>query len=208
MTGVQTCALPISPFVYPTQPHVRRHGPAGYRQYESFRPWLGDEFSFRCVFCLRREQWDRAVSLEIDHFQPSRQFPDHALRYDNLLYACARCNSAKGDQRVSDPCETLLAGSVLVHEDGQIVGLTDAARSLVQTLRLNNAESVHFRRLWIEIIILAQQFAPDLHQQLLGFPDDLPNLSHLRPPDGNSRQDGVAQSHFAQREQGVLPNIY
>ncbi len=36
-------------FVYPTLPHVRRHGPRGYADYPSYRPWLRDEFAFRCV---------------------------------------------------------------------------------------------------------------------------------------------------------------
>ena len=50
-------AVPLmtSPFVYPASPHVRRHGPMGYADHASFRPWLRDEFAFRCVYCLRRE---------------------------------------------------------------------------------------------------------------------------------------------------------
>ena len=49
-----------APFDYPAQPHIRRHGPIGYADYASFRPWLRDEFVFRCVFCLRRESWGQA----------------------------------------------------------------------------------------------------------------------------------------------------
>jgi hypothetical protein len=45
------------PFVYPRAAPLRRHGPAGYAQYERYRPWLRDEFAFRCVYCLKREQW-------------------------------------------------------------------------------------------------------------------------------------------------------
>ena len=37
------------PFVYPTSPHPRRHGPAGYEDYDSFKDWLRDEFGFRCA---------------------------------------------------------------------------------------------------------------------------------------------------------------
>ncbi len=43
------------PFAYPPAPHVRRNGPQGYADYQSYRPWLRDEFSFRCVCCLLRE---------------------------------------------------------------------------------------------------------------------------------------------------------
>ena len=54
-------------FNYPETPHTRRHGPQGYAGYDSFRPWLRDEFSFCCVYCLVREQWGR-VSGEFNRF--------------------------------------------------------------------------------------------------------------------------------------------
>src|ERR1700682_3612702 len=50
-------------FAYPSEPHQRKHGPAGYTNYEEYKPWLRDEFTFRCVYCLERELWypDRAA---------------------------------------------------------------------------------------------------------------------------------------------------
>ena len=51
---------PMSAFRYPAVPHARRHGPRGYADAESYRPWLRDEFTFRCVYCLFREQWGRS----------------------------------------------------------------------------------------------------------------------------------------------------
>src|SRR5205085_2403491 len=42
------------PFTYP---HVWRHGPRGYADYPSYRPWRRDEFTFCCVYCLLREWW-------------------------------------------------------------------------------------------------------------------------------------------------------
>ncbi len=57
------------PFEYPPLPQVRRHGPRGYADYGSYRPWLRDEFSVRCVYCLLREQWGRVRGVyAIDHF--------------------------------------------------------------------------------------------------------------------------------------------
>jgi hypothetical protein len=198
----------MSPFVYPAQQHVRRHGPQGYQDIESFRPWLRDEFSFRCVVCLRREAWDRAVSMEIDHFQPIKQVPELRLDYDNLLYACSRCNAAKGAQQLPDPTKTLLEGSVTVQADGQIVGHTDEARRLILALRLNGPDAVHFRRLWIEIVTMAARFGTDLYGCLMGYPDDLPDLARLRPPAGNARPEGISQSSFARRQRNELPVIY
>jgi hypothetical protein len=42
-------------FDYPEPKADRRHGPAKYTSYEYYRPWLRDEFAFRCVYCLKRE---------------------------------------------------------------------------------------------------------------------------------------------------------
>ena len=36
-------------FEYTHTIHSRRHGPLGYLNYSSYRPWLRDEFQFRCV---------------------------------------------------------------------------------------------------------------------------------------------------------------
>ena len=58
-------------FEYQTAPHIRRHGPGGYQDYDSYRDWLRDEFLFRCVYCLHREQWyDRGATFNIEHFVP------------------------------------------------------------------------------------------------------------------------------------------
>ena len=127
------------PFEYPEHPLVRRQGPKGYRQPASFRPWLRDEFSFRCVYCLRREQWDRATSLDVEHFLPSRRFPNQRLAYDNLWFACSRCNSAKGDRLIDDPSQALLSHEVIVESDGQIIGQSAEARRIIHALRLNSA---------------------------------------------------------------------
>jgi hypothetical protein len=35
-----------APFTYPATPEGRRRGPGGYADYESYRPWLRDEFAF------------------------------------------------------------------------------------------------------------------------------------------------------------------
>jgi len=57
-------------------------------------------------------------------------------------------------------------------------------------------------------VTLARRYDPDLFQRLMGFPDDLPDLGRLRPPEGNTRPEGVEESYFAQREKGVLPETY
>ena len=76
-------------FDYPTLPHQRRHGPQGYDDASTYRPWLRDEFTFRCVYCLLREQWGRVTGeFDVEHFRPQVNSPELGVTYDNLLYAC------------------------------------------------------------------------------------------------------------------------
>jgi hypothetical protein len=55
---------------------------------------------------------------------------------------------------------------------------------------------------------LAASHDPVLHRRLTGFPNDLPDLKSLRPPGGNTRPEGIEQSHFRRRERGELPAMY
>ena len=142
--------------------------------------------------------------MEVEHFQPTSLSPQQHLNYDNLLYACARCNRAKGFQSIPSTERSFIDANIKVQSDGTIVGYSPDALSLIEKLRLNGASMVHFRRIWLEIIALAARFDPELHNQLMGFPDDLPDLSLLRPPDGNSRPEGIEKSYFVRRERGEL----
>ncbi|MBI3330174.1 MAG: hypothetical protein HYZ81_26130, partial [Nitrospinae bacterium] len=80
-------------FTYPRSLHVRRHGPRGYRDYRSYKPWLRDEFDFRCVYCLWRERWcsDGDHTFSVDHLLPRMTHPERLCDYDNLVYACCQC---------------------------------------------------------------------------------------------------------------------
>ena len=121
-----------TPFVYPATPHDRRHGPAGYADYESYRPWLRDEFAFRCVFCLTRETWGPFhAQFAIDHFIPTKALAAQPVLYENLLYSCVTCNSIKGFRAIPDPLVTLLNSCVRVASDGMMAASTAEARRLI-----------------------------------------------------------------------------
>lgn len=199
----------MTPFNYPPEPQIRRHGPKGYAGYESFRPWLRDEFSFRCVYCLRREQWGRVQSeFVLDHFLAVASHPDLATAYDNLVYACSTCNAAKNKLALPDPCKVLNASAVTVAADGTLQIRTRDALRLIRKLGLDERPATEFRALWLGITRLAKQYDPVLYRRLLGYPDDLPDLSRLRPPGGNTRPDGIEASFFRMRQQGELPATY
>src|SRR5260370_24470025 len=84
---------------YPRLPHKRRHGPGGYRYYQSYKPWLRDEYGFRCVYCLCRERWfpDGDDHFSVDHVDAQSEAPERRTEYDNLVFACCQCNSSKRD---------------------------------------------------------------------------------------------------------------
>jgi hypothetical protein len=202
-------------FQYPGQPHVRRHGPRGYRHYEAFKPWLRDEFCFRCVYCLCRERWlpDGDAHFSVEHLQPQSLAPERRTDYDNLAYTCCQCNAAKQDCAwVLNPCDEALATHLEVLEDGTIRGLTPVGVAWIQVCRLERPKLTAFRRGLLALLRdLSQRQGPEadgLLRHCLGFPDNLPRLSGLRPPGGNARPEGIAESALERQSRGELAERY
>ncbi len=195
-------------FYYPEPRWERTHGPAGYLTYESYRPWLRDEFTFRCVYCLKREMWGQVTrEFELDHFQPQALTPERKLDYFNLIYACNRCNSVKLDESISDPLTVLSSKFVAVLPDGSLVSENlDAARIIAQ-IDLDSPKLRSWRVMWMRIVDLANKHDVNLFRQLTGFPQDLPDLGRLRPP-ANSRPEGIAMSWCAKKQRSQLPQNY
>jgi hypothetical protein len=181
----------------------------GYLDYASYCPWLRDEFSFRCIYCLLREQWGRVRGLfDIDHFQPTANRPGRPSEYDNLLYTCATCNATKRALEIPDPLTVLIQANVRVSEDGRIHTASPEAACLIEILALDSDEAVEFRMTWIGIIALSAVADLALYRKLMGFPNDLPDLKRLRPPGGNKRPEGLPVSYHAQRQRSALPDTY
>jgi len=196
------------PFAYPTVAHVRKHGPRGYKAYENYREWLRDEFNFRCVFCLYREQWPGAQAFEIDHLLPQTKYAEKECDYDNLLYLCRRCNGNKRAKLVPDPCRLAIGKCIRVQPNGRITALTPEGRLLVKTLRLDNDAYTRTRELMIGILETCFRHNRPLFVSLMGYPKKLPDLAGLNPPGGNTKPDGFKTSTFARRERGELPEVY
>lgn len=199
----------MMPFKYSSTCLERNHGPSGYSGYASYRDWLRDDFLFRCVYCLHREQWDRKTGrFHIDHFLPVSHDPAGEFVYENLFYACSGCNLVKqAVLGIPNPCEVPFGKLVSVAENGEIWGLDDDGKYLIKVLRLDNSENNKHRSRWIRIIHNLQESDPELCSELMGFPDDLPDLRKSDPPK-NSKPDGVHQCCFVQREKGILPTTY
>lgn len=199
------------PFVYPAQTHIRRHGPCGYTDYQSYRDWLRDEFTFRCVFCLKREKWGTMTGAwHIDHFVPQSICPEGKVDYDNLLYICCSCNSVKSDALVPDPCSMAFGDCLLVEQNGNVKALNDDGEILIEVLRLNNKGNQTWRHLIISTLYsLAVCGQTEILKLWLSYPmDNLPDLSNRIPPNGNTKPEGVNNSYYALYSRGQLPDMY
>lgn len=196
-------------FSYPAGPHIRRHGPAGYFGYESYREWLRDEFTYRCVYCLHRERWEsRAASFHIEHFIPVSVDPDGECVYENLLYACGTCNTAKSAAlNVPDPCEIAFADCLKIETDGTVTALNEHGERLSDVLRLNRDSDVNIRARWIRSLTTLQSSDPELYAEYMAFPDDLTDLRRSVPKT-NTKPEGIENCYFAIRERGELPATY
>lgn len=134
-------------FEYPSAAVSRHHGPSGYVDWASYKPWLRDEFLFRCVYCLSRERWkpEGQDAFSVDHVVPqstktARADPhtrfDASLIFRNGSRFCERRLDRRDWQKqvlgsVKKRCETVFAvercgslvdGEHLDSEDAQGIG--------------------------------------------------------------------------------------
>jgi hypothetical protein len=206
--------MTVSPFRYPAAPHIRRHGPVGYSAYPQYRPWLRDEFCFRCVYCLRRETWAFDNSeFELDHDVAKSLAPELCRDYTNLVYACHNCNKRKSNKRLPSPSEVgygaCMEVSVTGSRTGEIEGLNEEGLRLIDELSLDTPKITATRKLCIETIGSLEKHNRPLFLLWMGFPSDLPDLTNISPqPKSNTLPGGIDQSWFAQRLRGELPEIY
>ena len=202
-------------FQYPLLPHVRRHGPLGYLNYQSYKPWLRDEFQFRCVYCLWRERWHSVGedAFSVEHLQSRAEAPGLICDYNNLGYACCRCNAVKVDAHcVLNPCEQAYGQHLEILSDGAIRGLTAEGRELILICHLARPRITLARHRLLSLFRLLLE-SPDsraapLLQQYFSFPANLPILSQCRPPSGNSRPAGIAESSHERARRAELPAVY
>lgn len=195
----------LIPYIYPIRPHQRIHSPLGYETYSSFKPWLRDEFCFRCVFCLDRERFypngDSAFGVE--HLLPKSEDTELECEYTNLVYACSTCNSYKStDRQLPDPCAVSLGTHLHVKEDGTVESLTPEGRRIERLLLLNENDRIEWRQLISRLIARGEK------AWYLGYPSELPDLVALRPPQGNTLPDGALDCYYERRRRAELPETY
>jgi hypothetical protein len=157
---------------------------------------------------------NRSASFSVDHLEPKSVNPARTQDYENLVYACTRCNALRGTKLgFLDPTLASMADHLYVHDDGTIEGLSPAGRKMVELLDLAEGPALQVRKEMF-LLLRAKRDRPNdpvIHQLYLsrfGFPSDLEDLSKLEPPGNNSRPQGIEASHFALKSRGDLPDVY
>lgn len=113
-----------------------------YANYQSFKPYLREDFNKRCGYC---DDLDIACGgqrgFHIDHFKPKARFASLEQEYSNLVYSCPYCNGKKSNtwedtEGFVDPCENEYDNHLCRNEKGQIVFKTDQGKFLFDNLNL------------------------------------------------------------------------
>ena len=143
----------------------------------------------------------------------ARPTPEHLCDYDNLVYACCQCNALKQDApTLINPCAEGLGQHLEIQSDGSVRALTEHGAEQIALCRLNRPRLLEARRTMLELLrILADSVSGEARAFLRlfhGFPDNLPRLSVLKPPDGNARPESIVDSYYAKRQRGELPETY
>ncbi|MER2511614.1 MAG: HNH endonuclease, partial [Nitrosomonas ureae] len=128
----------------------------------NYREWkeiLAKEAKNQCVYCAIHEAaFGGTRNFHVEHYRPKSIFKKLTNNIKNLFYACAICNTFKGDDW---PCEPHIAFSVACYPDasktdynqlfeldltGEIKGKFVASKYMVEKLYLNRPQLLMERR--------------------------------------------------------------
>jgi uncharacterized protein (TIGR02646 family) len=143
-----------TPYVYPKTRHTRTEQPRQWRRYQTYKRTLQREFREQCVYCRKADHGDRD-SFGVDHFRPKSLFPQLAVDYTNLFYACNPCNARKGDYWPDDehahadmfipnPCDHVMFEH-LRYVDGTTHAKSRTGQFTIARLDLNDPAAVRSR---------------------------------------------------------------
>jgi len=115
----------------------------------------------RCAYCQTTEA-NTGQPMTVDHIVPQAQ--GGATTFDNLCFACRRCNEFKGSAtEAHDPLTNKFVP--LFHPRNQawsdhfawdasgthLIGLTATGRATIVALNMNNKVIVDARRRWVSV---------------------------------------------------------
>lgn len=115
------------------------------------KKYLAIDFKGRCAYCDDLDfYYGGQRSFHVEHFAPKEKFPALKYVYENLLYSCPYCNSAKSDTWPSDdpainvvgdtgfvsPCSDEYDQHLERNSSGKIVSKTNLGKYMIENLKL------------------------------------------------------------------------
>ncbi|WP_395137785.1 HNH endonuclease [Armatimonas sp.] len=177
-----------------------------YTDYTRYRPFLRQDFLYRCAYCLRHEYFlGGEAGCVIDHHRPqggSYARPDLICVYENLYWCCNECNSIKGDtwpssaeytaaRRFLDPCQAEDDHDLhyRVELGGSLTSLTTVGSYTIENLILwreqlvyHRANMIRWQQQYEELLRLREQYelTESAHEQTQARLSEL--ASWIEPP--------------------------
>jgi len=137
---------------------IRKHHPPYSKDYTKYKPYLRQDFNYRCAYCTIHEgEFGGLRNFAVEHFRPKWKFPELECEYTNLYYACCVCNDYKGRRwpsdediaeglRFSDSCEEdIYEVHFCEQNDGRLKPLTVCGDYTITHIRLNRLHLVRLR---------------------------------------------------------------
>jgi hypothetical protein len=126
-------------------------------------------------------------TFSIEHLELKSERPDLASRYDNVVYACSRCNLARGTtprcddegRMLLDPCDAVWV-SHFVLEDDELRGITEHGTYTADKYDVNSPTKVGLRAELREALDEAMTLLRDTPSMLEELMADLPSLPLAR----------------------------
>jgi hypothetical protein len=202
-------------FTYPST-FTAKYSPWGYTRYASYKDWLREEFSFRCVYCLTREKWCPSGHRDfaVEHIVPKVSNKRLQTVYENLAYSCHLCNSRKGTQLTLNPRTNPFGTHLFVMPDGTITGLTPDGSKMILQMGLDEDELNETRKHYIEIYDAFQdpanrghEFVESQYEWAFSYPNSVPDLKAKNPP-GIKNNRSVNRCCYQRLRGKTKPTVY
>ena len=132
---------------------IKRTCSESFDKYHKYKPYLKKDFKDRCCYCNMPSEL-LTTPYHIDHFIPIKEFKGKKdsllIEYDNLMWACPKCNLSKGDKYEGDflnspkientlfynPVETDYNEIFFRNEIGGIDSEDEKGREMIRILKL------------------------------------------------------------------------
>jgi hypothetical protein len=129
--------------------------------YHNWKAILAEEAKNQCVYCAIHEgSFGGERNFHVEHFKPKSRFKALTNAYANLFYACAICNTFKGNQWPGSPGRTFSRigfidpsavdyATVFTPDEasGSLNAQSAAGRYMLEQLYLNRSQLILERRI-------------------------------------------------------------